>query len=88
MFGIHGWEWVIIAFVVMLVFGGSDKLPELAKSLGKAINEFKKSIKEVQSTVMGDDDHGKPDGDKPTKEIQSTVTSDDHSKHDGDKPTN
>ena len=37
---------------------------------------------------MGDDDHGKPDGDKPTKEIQSTVTSDDHSKHDGDKPTN
>ncbi len=65
MFGINGWEWVIIALVVLLVFGGSNKLPDLAKSLGKAIKEFKKSIKEVQSDVMNDDDTHKPDGDKP-----------------------
>ena len=69
MLGISGWEWVIIGLVVLLVFGGTAKLPELAKSLGKAIKEFKKSIKEVQSDVLKDDDDDsrKAHGDTPAK---------------------
>ena len=36
-------ELVIIAVVLLVLFGGK-KLPELAKGLGEAIREFKRSI--------------------------------------------
>jgi len=46
-----GWqEWVIIIFVVLLLFGGAKKLPEIASSLGKTLQEFKKGTKNVQET--------------------------------------
>ncbi len=38
-------EILLIVFVVLLLFG-SKKLPELARSLGKSLNEFKKGQKE------------------------------------------
>ena len=41
MFGVQ--EWIIIALVVLLIFGGR-KLPQLARSLGSGISEFKKGI--------------------------------------------
>ena len=37
---IHGWEWIIIALVVLLLFGGK-KIPELMKGLGKGVRSFK-----------------------------------------------
>ena len=39
-----GMEWVLIAVVVLLLFGGK-KIPELMKGLGKGISEFKKEFK-------------------------------------------
>lgn len=42
---IGGMEWVLIAFVVLLLFGGK-KIPELARGLGNGIKNFKKAIKE------------------------------------------
>ena len=61
-----GWqELVIIAIVVLVIFGGAKKLPELARSLGKSMQEFKKAVKDVKETkdeivddVMNDDDEG------------------------------
>ncbi|MFS8158857.1 MAG: twin-arginine translocase TatA/TatE family subunit [Candidatus Roizmanbacteria bacterium] len=41
--GIGTPEIIIIAVVLLVLFGGK-KLPELAKGLGEAIREFKKSI--------------------------------------------
>ena len=41
-----GWEIVLILAVVLLLFG-AKKLPELARGLGKGINEFKKASNEV-----------------------------------------
>ena len=35
-----GWEWVILAVVALLLFGGS-RLAGIGKSAGKAIREFK-----------------------------------------------
>lgn len=37
-------ELIVIVLVIILLFGGK-KLPELGKSIGEAIREFKKSIK-------------------------------------------
>ncbi|NTW50373.1 MAG: twin-arginine translocase TatA/TatE family subunit [Chlorobiales bacterium] len=42
MFGLGGQELIIILLIVLLFFG-AKKLPELAKGLGKGMNEFKKA---------------------------------------------
>lgn len=44
-FGLGGWEILIIALVILLIFGGA-KIPELMKGLGKGIRNFKEGIKE------------------------------------------
>jgi len=38
-------EWVIIAFIVLLLFGGK-KIPEFFKGIADAIKEFKKASQE------------------------------------------
>lgn len=40
-----GMELIIIALVVLLLFGGK-KIPELAKGLGSGIKNFKKAVKD------------------------------------------
>jgi sec-independent protein translocase protein TatA len=49
------WELAIIAIIALLLFG--RRLPEVGKSLGKGIVEFKKGLKDVQDEVSkaGDD---------------------------------
>ena len=44
------WEWVIIALVVLLLFGGK-KIPELMRGLGKGVKNFKEGMKEVEDDV-------------------------------------
>ncbi len=55
-------ELIIILIVVLLVFGGSQ-LPKLARSLGKAQQEFKRGVEEG-----ADDDDDEPAGEaEPAK---------------------
>ena len=46
-----GMEWILIALVVLLLFGGK-KIPELAKGLGSGIKNFKKAVKEDDEEVV------------------------------------
>lgn len=46
-FGLGGAELLIIGGIVVLLFG-AKKLPELAKGLGKSVNEFKKASAEAK----------------------------------------
>lgn len=39
-------EWIIIALIVLLLFGGK-KIPEFFKGLGDAVKEFKKASKDT-----------------------------------------
>jgi sec-independent protein translocase protein TatA len=55
-----GMEWVIILVIVLLLFG--NRIPGLARSLGKGINEFKQGLRE------GD---GKPDAPAKTDKPES-----------------
>ncbi len=50
MFGLGGGEIILILFIILLLFG-AKKLPELAKGLGKGINEFKKASKDIKEEV-------------------------------------
>lgn len=47
---IQGWEWIIIALVILLLFGGK-KIPELMRGLGKGVKSFKQGMKEVEEEV-------------------------------------
>ena len=49
MFGLGGTELLIILGVVLLMFGGR-KLPELGRSMGSAITNFKKGLKEEEQS--------------------------------------
>ena len=51
MFGSIGMPELIIIFVIALIIFGPRKLPELGKSLGKSIAEFKRASNELKSTL-------------------------------------
>ena len=50
MWNIGPWELMIILVIVMLLFG-AKRLPEMGKSLGSGIREFKKSISAIDEDV-------------------------------------
>lgn len=50
MFGI-GFQEMLVILVVVLIFFGPKRLPDLAKSLGKGIAEFKKASEEVRKGI-------------------------------------
>ncbi|MCP4252272.1 MAG: twin-arginine translocase TatA/TatE family subunit [Candidatus Scalindua sp.] len=50
MFGMPGGiEWIVILIVALLIFG--KRLPEVMKSMGRGIVEFKKGVKGVEDDV-------------------------------------
>jgi sec-independent protein translocase protein TatA len=51
MFGNIGGSELFLILLVILVFFGAKKLPELAKGLGQGIREFRKAAKDVQDEV-------------------------------------
>jgi sec-independent protein translocase protein TatB len=50
MFGIGSTEFIVI-LVVALIIMGPDKLPQIARGLGKAISEFKRMSTDLQRTI-------------------------------------
>ncbi len=50
MFGLGMQELVIILVIALIIFG-PRKLPELGRSLGKSIGEFKKASSELRNTI-------------------------------------
>jgi sec-independent protein translocase protein TatA len=54
LFGLQGWEWVIILAAILLLFGGK-KIPELMKGIGKGVKGFKDGIKGLEEEINTDD---------------------------------
>jgi sec-independent protein translocase protein TatA len=45
-FGFSGWEIIVVALVVLLLFG--NRLPGLMRSLGQGVVEFKKGVQGIE----------------------------------------
>ena len=79
MFGI-GFQEMLIILVVVLIFFGPKRLPDLAKSLGKGIAEFKKASEEVRKGIEEavkeeSDGEGRKAPEPPTTQADSAETS-------------
>jgi sec-independent protein translocase protein TatA len=47
MFGL-GYQELLVILVIVLILFGANRLPELARSLGSSVKEFKKGVTEAQ----------------------------------------
>jgi len=60
-------DWLILIVVVLLLFGGAKKIPEFAKSLGRAMGEFKKGQMEVEEEIKKSLDSNTKDANTKSK---------------------
>jgi len=69
-------EWVLILVIVLVLFG-AKKLPELARSLGQSMNEFKKAREEFDKQLhdAGQDLKGTPQNTQPFQPAQQAPQS-------------
>ena len=65
MFGNIGESEIILILVIILVFFGAKKIPELAQGLGKGLREFRKAAREIQDDVERDVRKIEPKDDQP-----------------------
>ncbi len=54
MFGL-GYQELLIILVIVLILFGANRLPQLARSLGSSVREFKKGVDEARSEVRAED---------------------------------
>ena len=63
MFGKFGFMELVVILLIALVVFGPSKLPQIGKSLGQAISEFKKTVssteKDVENAVKSDEEQGR-----------------------------
>ena len=66
------WHWMFILIIAVLLFG--NRLPEIARSLGRSVNEFKRGLKDVK------DEFDAAANDDPPERLESS--SKDHARLD------
>ena len=69
-FGLGGYEVIVVLFVVILLFGGR-KIPELMRGLGKGIREFNNARATIEGEIkegMKEADRKKLEEEKKAKE--------------------
>lgn len=63
-----GWTEILLIVLVILLLFGAKKIPEVARSLGRGVREFKKGIKEAETDLEDEDERRggeKKDGPPP-----------------------
>lgn len=71
MFGSIGFPELIMIFIVVLLLFGPQKLPDVAKLLGKTIREFRETVNAAKATI--EEEIEKADVAKDLKEIDNEI---------------
>lgn len=75
MFGIGAQELIVILVIALLVFG-PKRLPELARSLGKGLAEFRRASNDLRQSLSAE-----PEPTRPTSEPESIAAAKDREDH-------
>lgn len=59
MFGGLGWQEIILIVLVILLLFGARRIPEVMRSMGKGIKEFKKGMKDIESDIKEEEEKDK-----------------------------
>ena len=76
MFGSIGMPELILIFIVALLVFGPKKLPELGKSLGRGLAEFKRASDDLKKTIEDEIEQGKHEAEavkKQVADVRSTI---------------
>lgn len=49
--GLGGYEWIIVVAIIIIIFFGAKKLPELARGIGRASSEYEKVRREAKREI-------------------------------------
>jgi len=69
MLGSIGMPELILIFVVALLVFGPKKLPELGKSLGRGLAEFKKASEDLKKTIEDEIEQGKKEANTVREQV-------------------
>ena len=75
-----GWQEMVVIFIVALVLFGPKKLPELGRTLGKAITEFRRASNELKSTFEREMQSLERENES-LKEVTRSITNDIHTQY-------
>jgi sec-independent protein translocase protein TatA len=64
MFGLGPTEWIVIAIIVLLLFG--NRLPSVMRSLGKGLVEFKKGMQGIEDDLKDTNEKNKIEHEEDT----------------------
>lgn len=62
--GPFGWSELIIVLVLILIFFGPKRLPDVAEAIGKSLRKFKKASKDIKDEVESSTDEITEDDEK------------------------
>lgn len=57
---------ILLILIVILIFFGAKKIPELAQGLGKGLREFRRAAKDIQEEIEKPGETTKKDDSKPS----------------------
>jgi sec-independent protein translocase protein TatA len=69
--GAIGWQEITIVLVIVLLLFGAKKIPDVMRSFGKGIKEFKKGMRSIQDEIEKEDEPEPEKKAKPKKEVSS-----------------
>ena len=84
LFGSIGMTELIVIMVVALIVIGPKRLPELARTLGKALGDFKRATSDFQSSFNIEDDYDLDVLDEEAKEKDKTASAEESDEDDAD----
>ncbi len=88
MFGSIGMTELIVIMVVALIVIGPKRLPELARTLGKALGDFKRATSDFQNSFSMEDDYDLDVLDEEAKKSEKKTTDDDSEDNEEDDTVN